>query len=145
VSEFDLNATIRDALERWKEPDPHVVARRLLAKIPPGERDRLVLHGLTERVTLMVRVERQSGGNTPRQGRSRWQRFAQRVNVAGEWKRLGDCTAEDVDWLAADRAEESARLAAVAQQFRMLAAQMRAAGVATVADLGDDVELQVAA
>lgn len=150
MTDFSLDDLIRDALNRWKEPDPHVIARRLLAKVPMEERDRIVLHGLAERVSLRLRMERSSGSfgeaaAPAPAGQSRWARFGNRVHVDGEWKMLGDCTAEDVDWLADARAVESAKLAAVADQFRELAARMRAAGVATVADLGDDVALGVAA
>lgn len=146
MTEFNLDVLIRDALDRWKEPDPHVIARRLLAKVPMEERDAIVLHGLAERVSLAVRVQRSSGSvaEAPRAGRSWRQRYVERVSVAGEWKMLGDCTAEDVDWLAESRAVESVKLAAVAERFRSLAARMRAAGAATVADLGDD-EVGVAA
>lgn len=144
MTEFSLNELIRDTLGRSKEPDPHVIARRLLAKIPLSERDRLALHGLAERVSLEVRLQRIAAPSSARRaGESRWVRL-RRECIRGDWKLFADCTLEDVEWLAADRREQSARLAAVAEYFDGIAARMRAAGAATVADLGDD-ELEVAA
>lgn len=57
MSDFDLNALIDRALA-GKEPDPHVIARRLLPKVPRDERDALLASLLVERVTLRMRMGR---------------------------------------------------------------------------------------
>ncbi len=83
-------------------------------------------------------------GSASRVGVSRWQRY-QRVTVDGEWKLLADCTADDLDVIATDRESGAERLLAVAERFRTLAARMRAAGAATVADLDGADVLEAAA
>jgi hypothetical protein len=57
MSDFNLNELIDRALA-GREPDPHVIARRLLPKVPQAERDALLASLLVERVTLRMRMVR---------------------------------------------------------------------------------------
>lgn len=70
---------------------------------------------------------------------SRWERHARLLGegifVAGAWKTLGECTATDFDWLAADREARAVEIAQAASRFRAHAADIRAAGVSTFGDL----------
>ena len=167
MSDFNLSALIRETLSRSREPDPHVIARRLFARIPQEHRDAALVACLGDRVRIEIGRQRMhanglvpatdqrsadthiSGvGGGDRVGRSKWSRLApalkQRYSVGGEWKMLADCTAEDCELIAEEYARRAAEQAAVEARFRELAKRLRAAGVATVADLGA-TDLEVAA
>lgn len=147
MSDFDLNGLIRDALASWKEPDPHVIARRLLARIPDEHVRDALAACLHDRVRLEVTRQRMSeppreagtAGQIRSKGKSRWQNFApilmRRYCIAGEWKLLGECTAADCDLAADDYAKRAAEQAAIEARFRALAEQIRREGVERVADL----------
>jgi hypothetical protein len=53
----------------------------------------------------------------------------------GTWKDLTDCTADELDFAAAENERMAEANAAAAQRYRQLAKAMRAANAATVADL----------
>lgn len=165
MSEFDLNALIRDTLARSREPDPHVIARRLVPKIPREQRDAALADCLGDRVRIeigrqrmkaspvpaqdAVDTQRTSGGGGVKVGRSKWTRLApalrQRYSVGGEWKLLRDCTADDCDVIAEGYARRSAEQAAIQGRFQFLAEVLRGTGpTATVADLEPHV-LEMAA
>jgi hypothetical protein len=143
MTESELNTLIRDALASWKEPDPHVIARRLYGRLSDEQREQMVVTGLAARIGQLTRMELTDGGiapSPPRVGRSKWQRnvrYTQRVCVAGEYKFLGDCTVADVEALAVEREERAARLSEWAARWRELAARMRATGAVTVSELPD--------
>ncbi len=142
-----MNALIDHAL-LWKEPDPHVIARRLAHKIPDGERDAILDLLLADRVRSRIRSQRNGAlsdeltnvaaqsSESPSarsRGHSKWTRL--RYAVANEWKFRDDLTPDDVDWLADDHERRSVANARIAADFRRLAARMRAEGVARVGDL----------
>lgn len=146
MTDFDLNALIDRALAS-KEPDPHVIARRLVTRIPDEQLRELVGALLVERVTLRMRMQRNTNllgqsiddtqGRTAErtvQGRSRWERH-QRYCVAGTWKFYPDLSADDCDVIADGYAERAAANAALEQRFRDLAKQLRASNVERVAEL----------
>lgn len=151
MTDFDLNALVDRALTS-KEPDPHVIARRLVARVPEEELRAVVASLLVERVTLRMRMQRSdhlAPGHTPRDahtchagasaaGRSRWERHA-RYCVAGQWKFYPDLSADDCDVIADGYAERAAANAALEVRFRDLAKQLRGAGVERVADLASDL------
>jgi hypothetical protein len=146
MTEFNLNTLIERALT-WKEPDPHVIARRLLPRIPAEERDAILASLLVERVTLLMRSQRSDNlapGQTSSEtqgeragGKSRWERHAPRLRypTADGWKFRGDLTAEDCDRLADNYEARAAANAAAGAEFRALAERLRAAGAQRVADL----------
>lgn len=148
MTDFDLNALVDRALAS-KEPDPHVIARRLVARVPEDELRAVVASLLVERVTLRMRMQRnlpvgqrpsdaQSSPAAGTAGRSRWERHA-RYCVAGEWKFYPDLSADDCDVIADGYAERAAANAVLEGKFRDLAKQVRTARVERVADLDSDL------
>jgi hypothetical protein len=145
MTDFDLNALVDKALAS-KEPDPHVIARRLVARVPAEHLRDVVAALLVVRVSLRMRMQRaglaadhpgrdahrSNVGGKP--GASRWQRHA-RYCVAGEWKFYDDLSADDCDLIAADYQERADANAALAERFRETARLIRAAGAVRVADL----------
>lgn len=57
------------------------------------------------------------------------------VNVAGTYLRLGDCTADDLLWLAQDRHDKAKELGAAGDRYAALAAALTQRAAATVAAL----------
>lgn len=150
MSDFDLNGLIDRALD-GKEPDPHVIAKRLLTRIPQPELRAIAAALLVERVKLRMRMQRSpslghprngnqstSAEGTPAAGRSRWDRHS-RYCVAGEWKFYDDLSADDCDVIADGYAERAAANAALELKFRDLAKQLRSARVERVAELASDL------
>lgn len=67
--------------------------------------------------------------------RDHWAKFlAERVQVNGTWKKVADCTVQDVQALARERREVAAKNMAHAKRFEKLAEDMQAQGAATVAE-----------
>lgn len=162
MTTFNLNELIRSTLERSREADPHVIARRLVARIPAEHVHAALADCLADRVRIQIgRSRMQHVGDllavdtttkaaaTSRPGRS-WRKqtaalFAQRLFVpSAGWKRLGECTAEDCDAVADAHARRAVEQAVLEERFRAYARLLRDAGVATLADLGAD-KLAVAA
>lgn len=143
-AEFDLNHLIRETLAGSREPDPRVVARRLVSRIPDHHVREALGVCLPDRVREVARTCRVDAPETPSAlpaGRS-WRAGAasmlrQRYPVDGGWKFLGDCTAADCESIAAEYARRKAEQAAVEARFRRLASELRRAGAATVADLDE--------
>jgi len=140
-----LREVVDQALAKSKDPDPHVVARKLLLRLTPAQRDealqRAVLLMVQERVReLRANVEDFTPENLDHAetsvtvGASRWS-IAQRVNINGVWKFLADCTAADCFAKAAEYDESAARLTAMADHYRALAHRLQVAGVERVGDL----------
>lgn len=155
MSDFDLNRLIREYLTRTKEADPHVIARRLVARIPTEERDAALASCLGDRVRIEIGRQRMHAhalpvAAQPRPGVS-WRKRAasvlnQRIPVpGGGWKQIGDVTADEFDAIADDHARRAAEQEAVAARYRRYAQELRRSGAATLRDLGEDFELGVAA
>lgn len=67
--------------------------------------------------------------------RDHWAKFLdERVQVNGNWKKVADCTVQDVQALARERREVAAKNVAHAKRFEKLAEDMQAQGAATVAE-----------
>lgn len=67
--------------------------------------------------------------------RTAWARFLMEpVQINGQWKQVGDCTADEVDILAAQRREVARKNLEHARRFEALAKDMREKNVATVRD-----------
>ena len=65
------------------------------------------------------------------------------VETSAEWKRLGECTPDDVDALAAARRRKAAEVIAEAERFERLAEVAREADAEIVRDLPRDVLAEV--
>lgn len=73
--------------------------------------------------------------------RSAWQRqLTARVNVGvGDWKRFGDCTAEDLDFMSRHRRELAAANIASADKLDTIAALLEEHGVDMVRDIPEHI------
>jgi hypothetical protein len=134
--EQSLSDLIAQILSRTKEADPHVIARRYLAKLTPEMREQLVLVGFADRISRMVATVRSDGVKTPTRsvGKSKWQ-VAQRVCPAGEHKLLSDCDLSDLLLLEKQHLALSAMNQARALEYRDLADQLFASGCDTVGEM----------
>lgn len=143
----DLRTRVREALTKSREPDPHVITRRLLPKLTGKDKTELVLTGLVAICTEEIRFARtpyeagKSCGDRayepPQPGPSRWQQsMPERVNIAGKgWQLLAECGVEDLITLAGQYSERAAANAARATEYRELARLLEASGCATVGDM----------
>lgn len=145
---FDLSTLVKEAVEKSDEPDPHVIARRLLLQIPEEH----LREALGETLPAYVRIRgvqpARSGetagepgrpGGSPKPGNNRWGRA--RWSVNGEWKFERDLTADDCDAIAEDYAQRAAQNAAMEAKFRARAEQLRASGKHTLGEFDDDLGL----
>lgn len=141
----DLVALVRQVQAGSGLSDPRDVAGKVLAQIPADLiREALELtlpefcRVAMSQERMAVRGSRPNANTKASMVRSWYQRFlAQSVDVTGKgtWKQLGQCTVDDVLALAAQRREQAAKSAAVADQFEWLAQEMRRARAKTVAKL----------
>lgn len=78
-----------------------------------------------------------------RDRRSWWQRMLDsRVHVgSGRWKRLADCTVEDLRYIINEREDEIAALRININRYQSLIDKMQAHGAKTVADLPEQEAL----
>lgn len=141
-----LYDVIRTTLDESTETDPRVIATEVLAALPDEDWREVVAPALVSYVFSFVTRSRQGVPAQPRRLkpvqsakvagiRDDWQRFlADRVQVDGTWKRMGECTVLDVQALARERRNVAARNAEHAKRFEKLAKDMQAQGAATVAD-----------
>lgn len=138
---FDLRAAVRELLANGKPVDPHDVTKKLIGVLPNSVIDDLVWRGAYEMVCHEIRLLRV---HTPGpSGPSRWDRhrvivegLGDRIRIAGQWESLADCTAAMLDTYAGEQDARAEELRGAAKRAADLAAQIRAAGVKTVADLG---------
>ena len=128
------------------EADPHVIARELLDSLTEEEVHEVALVGLAYTVRKIFERTRNTGvtpdeaGASRRVGRSRWQRdqiLSRRYAPAGQWKLLGDLTAEDIETLVIEYEERAAANLAYADKFRSLKLKLAASGALTVSGLAD--------
>jgi hypothetical protein len=151
----DLRKLIHEMLGRSEEADPHVIAKRLVTRIPQEDLREALASSLADTVRIEIGRLRMQAFNRPaptsvhagsseeasgRVGKSRWERHAevllnQRIFVDGDWKILRDCTADDLEKVADGHADRAREAEAVAARFRGFAAKVRAAGVATMGEL----------
>lgn len=143
MTDFDLNGLIRETLDQSSEADPRVIAHRLVARIPQDVRDAALASCLGDRVRIEIGRRRMHATVVSAEvapGTSWRERAAdmlkQRVNVAGEWKLLGDCSAEDFDSLADEAERRAAEQSATAAKYRRYALLLRKASCPTLSDLG---------
>lgn len=151
---FDLRALVRDVIRTTDAVGPDSVAEQVHARIPAKQRDAALVEALVE-VARQVLTRERSGPveplpglyESPRPNRSRKvagiraHARALRDQVAvGErtWKRLGDCTFDDLQHAAEVRERMAASNANRAAQYRALAEVLGRSGASTVAELSDD-------
>ncbi len=117
---FSLRAVVRSTARATSEADPRKVADLVLAQLSPQDQHAALRQAIAAAVRQL----------------SRWDGVkAARVCVADRWTRLADCDATALRGLAADRRANARQAEASAREFDALAAQLEAAGAATVRDL----------
>ena len=147
---------IRTVLDESTETDPRVIAADVLAAIPDEGWREVVSPALVSYVSSLVTRSRQGVPTQPNRPqvvrsakvagiRDDWQRFlGERVQVEGTWKRVAECTVQDVQALARERREVAAKNVAHATRFEKLAEDMQAQGAATVAEFKPGRQPQLA-
>lgn len=134
-------------LARSGEANPTVVARRLLPKLKPAEREEVLLDGLVQLTHQAVIQSRQikRSGTRATAGPSRWKiAMPERVYV-GEWKLLENCGLDDLRYLAADYRMRAEQMEAKALEYERLAGGLERSGAATVGEMRARTGREVAA
>lgn len=138
--ERTLAELVDASLARSREPDPHVIAKRLLPKLSPAMRESILLDGLAYHVRWRIRVDRARDGLTT--GPSKWS-IAKRVPVLG--KLLEDCDLSDLEALADDYRRRADDMLARAEEVDQLADQLRTSRCRTVGEMWARTEGSLAA
>lgn len=152
---FDLRALIREVCNTSTMTDPASIAKEVGRRIGRNQQ----ADALDQALPLVVQhvISRYRAISVPQQrtapapNRSRkvasiretWRRMLRdRIAVGpavGDWKFLGDCTADDLAYAAAIREDHARRNAARAEQLRQLVDLLVEHGVETVGQLPDQV------
>lgn len=151
---YDIRQAIREVLATTDLVDPGDIAARVAADVP-GREIRAVLAVV---LRDFVRIELHGYGRRAESGRDNaavpqparsakvsairtWARLLRKpVAVEGNaWKQFGECTLEDLGFLAEDRRQNAAESVAAAERFEKYAAALAERDVETVAALPDDV------
>lgn len=154
MTDLNLRGRIRAILTDTGEADPGVVADKVIAELTSRELRPALGETMRSFVRDVMRHDREAiapaavaSEATPGQGRSRARAVAEawrahlrdRVFVGDTWRLLGDCSAEDVQFLVDDRRRKAAELHVTADRYDALRAAMVEHDVARVADLPDAV------
>jgi hypothetical protein len=145
-----LNELIDDAIADGAV-GPDEISEKVLPNINDDQRDELIVWAVREaarhrlaRHRLADIRQRTSVAPAPAQGESKYARA--RPHVANpkvwqvwvpQWKRLGDCTAAEVEFIADQYRERAARNSTFADRYDRLRGEMAKAGAVTVGDLDD--------
>lgn len=137
-----VRAHARRIVAEYTDPDPHDLGAVLLAEVGDDEKNALLRFAAADVLREAIRMER-ARTRTPRPGRS-WKEsvtphdlLAQSFCVDGVWKRLGDCTRQDCQWLATAYRQREAQNRAHAEEFEDYDARMQAEGVDRVSELAE--------
>lgn len=129
---------LRQALAEDAEPDPRVVARRVLMMATAEQLAEAQLVGAEYSARQLTH---QAAGtwadrHETRVGPSRYLiALRERVNIDGTWKALDDCIHADLLWLAQDYRERSEALIEKAREVETLASDLGRSGCATVGEM----------
>ena len=148
--DLNLRGLTRDVLRTSTLADPSDIADEVYRRIGEDQLRAALRDALRVFVRQVISEERSHTTIRPESAspsakvaaiRDYWQRsLRDRVHAsASEWKLLGDCSAADLDFAAAERQEQAERNAAKARQYRMLARLVEEHGAARVRDLPADV------
>lgn len=129
--------------------DPRDIADKILPALPADVRDHIIRAGVAAYIRTTLNASRHDAitNALPARGRSAkvstvrdwWARMCDsRVSVADGWKRIGDCTIDDLAYCAGERRTEAARVIAHAERYERLAAMLTEHGVHTVRELPAD-------
>ena len=157
-----LNEYVTVTLATTTKSDPREIAAEVLASIPDEDLRGCLGDALSTYMRWYI-TKKRDGVPTPEKLeedlkpvapvrsakvnaiRDHWAKFLdERVQVNGNWKKVADCTVQDVQALARERREVAARNEAHAKRFEKLAEDMQAQGVATVAEFKPGRQPQLA-
>lgn len=152
MTDFDIRKAIRSVIDDTDLASPDDIAAKVVGDIPAKALRDVAQVLLREYVRIELTRERMHESPRPMSSRSskvsairtaasEWaRRLRERVYVGdAEWKLLGECTYENLQYLAADRHEHAARNLAAAIRFEVLADALQKHGVEHVADLPSPV------
>lgn len=139
-----VDGLIYKELLRGKEPDPHVIARRLLSRLDPEHTQEIVMYGLVERVQLcqrQVRAQRhfetngdEKDDDAPSRGPSKWEAY-RRAAPFDVHKFEDELTVEDLRYIVDRYDAQIAGMNAARDYYANLLVLVERAGVPTVGDL----------
>lgn len=158
MSDFNLRAVIREVAGRSTIRDPDQLADEIMRHIPQESWMEAMRAALKPMVREVISAERPHGTftrgygkpspspaiNTPSKGstkvsgiRDGWQEHlrARYATDGGTWKFLGECTYEDLQFIAARLDKQAEAHASKARGMRSLAAALTDHDAATVRDL----------
>lgn len=147
MTDYDVIAELKAALAASTEPDPAAVAHEFAATVPSRVRAQALAQALARLAPVMAATMRSTAMGSAPVGRNRWTgigaiykqaKLNDRMRVADGWKKLGDCTAEDLRFVAERNREHARATIARAVQYERLADLLDERGVTTVADLNRD-------
>lgn len=144
-----LRQRVRELQASTELSDPRDIADRIIADLTPHERTFALAEALPPYVRECLGASRMHArmpapSSSAKVGAIRaWgeRLLALSVDVSGEggeWKRLADCTRDELLVVASYRRKQAERNVATAVQYEKLAARLDEADVATVADLTAD-------
>lgn len=139
-SSMSLRTWVLQQLQKTQEPDPHVIARRLLARFPKKYEAEAHLKALTELVMECRRLEPPgtpvAASASAAMGTPRRTVTLNKVRcIAGVWKLESECSWQDFIVKAEEYEKESDAALAAAADCRRIADTIRAAGVTTLSEL----------
>lgn len=133
---MDLRAKIREALRESDDPDPRAAIPDIIASIPPDDLPEAFKQALNPLVVQIAGLERMHHRRQQQRAGISWtEAIRDREFVDGQWIFYEDLTPENLDWLAEDCDRRANELIWRAEEWRVLAATMRAAGVQRLGDL----------
>jgi hypothetical protein len=141
-----IDAIVRDAVDSASDPDPHVIARDVLATIADADVRNVLRQVLIDRVRIVVSEYRRavirqtvSASHSPRwdaAGDDYARIFRTPIHCGDRGdKFLGECDREDVLARAAIYRTKQAEMGVWAERFESLARLMRSSRVRVVSDL----------
>jgi hypothetical protein len=144
MTDYDVIAAFRVALNESTDPDPANVALAVAAAVPARQRAEALAQALVRLAPTVAGQQRRTAMPVA-PGRDRWSTaaaiyqhhlLAQRLRIGDEWKLMGDCTADDLRAAASQRREHAAAVIVHADQLDRIAALLDERGALTVSDLG---------
>jgi chemotaxis regulatin CheY-phosphate phosphatase CheZ len=157
---FSLRRLVREHVETAGHLDPDRIAAEVLADLPRRYYERALRELLRGEVVHALGEARRDAMNAkprpkPRPTSNRFQRHAEKfgdpwqrwlaapIEVGDSFRRLSECTADDLDYAARRRRELAAANTAVALRFEAYRDAVRRHGVDTFGDLPVDVQLSL--
>ena len=151
---INLRELIREvAADMSDESTPHDIAIKVAESVPMNQVKALFVESLGEIVRRVVGFDRQAsltnvvkgGTSTPaksaklKQRRSWWEAMCEsRVHIGkGEWKLIGSCTVDDLQFCIDERQQQIAQLNGQIVNFTALLDALERTGVETVSELAE--------